>query len=193
MECILEDFVGKFTDAIDDDLNFKFLKWFDSISKNNITASSFEDTGGTLSSTLRKDEVVQIPSGLSMNCFPQDICKPLWESIFECYKIYNAEYSLDIEVTSQSFKAHRTRPRGGYHIWHQEHSSISPLRVLVWMLMLEAPEKGGETEFLNQSMRVTPVPNQLLIWPAGFTHKHRGNPPLLGQKTYLTGWFEHAK
>ena len=31
---------------------------------------------------------------------------------------------------------------------------------------------------------------QLSIWPATFTHKHRGNPPLEGQKTYLTGWFE---
>ena len=30
----------------------------------------------------------------------------------------------------------------------------------------------------------------VLIWPGGFTHKHRGNPPLKGEKIYATGWFE---
>ena len=39
-------------------------------------------------------------------------------------------------------------------------------------------------------MRIEPKVGQLTIWPAGFTHKHRGNPPLEGQKTYITGWFE---
>ena len=57
-------------------------------------------------------------------------------------------------------------------------------------MTLESPKKGGETEFLYQSMRIEPEVGKLLIWPAGFTHKHRGNPPLEGQKTYMTGWFD---
>ena len=58
------------------------------------------------------------------------------------------------------------------------------------MVVIESPERGGETEFLHQSMRIEPKVGQLVIWPAGFTHKHRGNPPLEGQKTYITGWFQ---
>ena len=41
-------------------------------------------------------------------------------------------------------------------------------------------------------MRIEPKVKQLLIWPAGYTHTHRGNPPLEGQKTYITGWFEEV-
>jgi len=51
---------------------------------------------------------------------------------------------------------------------------------------------GGETEFLYQSIRIKPVAGRTLIWPAGYTHVHRGNPPIKGEKMYATGWFEYT-
>ena len=51
-------------------------------------------------------------------------------------------------------------------------------------------DEGGETEFLYQSMRVKPKQGTLLIWPAAFTHTHRGNPPLSNEKYIVTGWTE---
>ena len=38
---------------------------------------------------------------------------------------------------------------------------------------------------VNQS---TPIPTALLIFPASFTHTHRGNPPLGGSKYIATSW-----
>ena len=61
------------------------------------------------------------------------------------------------------------------------------------MTYLEAPKKGGETEFLHQSLRIEPIVGRTLIWPAGFTHVHRGNPPLDGEKMYIDGWFTAAR
>jgi hypothetical protein len=58
------------------------------------------------------------------------------------------------------------------------------------MLYLNDVEDGGETEFLYQRMRVKPKQGTLLIWPAGFTHTHRGNPPLSNNKYVITGWSE---
>jgi len=39
-------------------------------------------------------------------------------------------------------------------------------------------------------MRVKPKKGRLILFPAGFTHTHRGNPPLDGEKYIITGWVE---
>ena len=183
-----EQFVGIFPNAISDKVCLKFVKWFDTVSEQGITMSSMERT--KISINDRKDEVIVIPNDLPLNCFPSGMVNSLWESISDCFQIYYKEYDMRQNVTSYSFKMHRVQPTGGYHVWHHEHDFVAPYRVLAWMVVLEAPEAGGETEFMFQSMRVESKVGQLLIWPAGFTHKHRGNPPLEGHKTYITGWFE---
>jgi hypothetical protein len=50
-------------------------------------------------------------------------------------------------------------------------------------------DDAGETEFLYQNMRIKPKKNKLLIWPADWTHTHRGNPPIGNTDKYiLTTW-----
>ena len=63
-------------------------------------------------------------------------------------------------------------------------------RIMAWMIYLNDVEDGGETEFLYQSMRVKPKQGTLVLWPAHFTHMHRGNPPLSGEKYIMTSWLE---
>ena len=81
----------------------------------------------------------------------------------------------------------------GYHIFHQEVGKPNNLdRVLVFMTYLNLPDEGGETEFLFQHKRIEPKLGRTLIWPAYFTHLHRGNPVLKGRKVYLTGWYNYS-
>jgi hypothetical protein len=114
-----------------------------------------------------------------------------WE---KCYPIYEKEFPPLKESdrhSSYEFKMQKTKLREGYHIWHYESSSRECCRrLLTWMLYLNDVEEGGETEFLYQSMRVKPKQGTLLIWPAAFTHTHRGNPPLSNEKYVVTGWTE---
>ena len=74
-----------------------------------------------------------------------------------------------------------------------EGTRLTCRRMLAWMIYIKVPEKGGETEFLRQSRRIEPVIGRTLIWPAYFTHIHRGNSPLKGEKYYITGWFENYR
>jgi hypothetical protein len=51
----------------------------------------------------------------------------------------------------------------------------------------DVPE-AGETEFYYQQRKIQPRAGTLLIAPAGFTHTHRGNMPVGGDKYIATSW-----
>ena len=78
-----------------------------------------------------------------------------------------------------------------YHFWHCEDTGLDRTRKLVVMMYLNEDFEGGETEFLHQSQRIKPKTGQVVIWPATFTHAHRGNPPLTGEKYIATSWLCH--
>jgi len=60
--------------------------------------------------------------------------------------------------------------------------------MVVGMLYLNDVAKGGETEFLHQQVSLKPKQGTLVVWPAYFTHTHRGKPPLSGRKYIINKW-----
>ena len=92
-------------------------------------------------------------------------------------------------------KMQKTSSGGGYHVWHGEQGNGDQAnRGLVYMLYLNTVpvEANGETEFLYQQRRINPVENTMVLWPASFTHTHRGNPVYGDNHKYIiTGWFYH--
>ena len=88
-------------------------------------------------------------------------------------------------------KIQKTLPGQGYHIWHCEADSlISSRRMLFVFMYLNTCDEGGETEFLYQHKRIKPKAGTIVISPAAWTHTHRGNPPLSGEKYMINGWLE---
>lgn len=110
----------------------------------------------------------------------------------DALKEYSSYFEMlsDMLLRSTRQKLQKTKPSGGYHIWHHEQSTLNfAERVLTWTIYLNDVEEGGETEFLYQSKRIKAKKGKILIFPATFTHTHRGNPPLSGDKYILTGWW----
>ena len=112
---------------------------------------------------------------------------------------YNAEYSIlrriNTEVGPKSgvfdLKIQKTDPGEGYHTWHCESfDRHSMFRYIAYTVYLNTVDEGGETEFLYQKQRLKPEAGTLAIWPAAWTHVHRGNPPLSGSKYIITTWEE---
>lgn len=109
---------------------------------------------------------------------------PIYVSKYINERVFNGLHISEIRVQ-------KTLPTEGYHIWHCEHdvTAINNLeRVLAYTIYLNDVEEGGETEFLFQSKRVKSTKGTVCIFPAYFTHMHRGNPPLEKAKYIATGW-----
>lgn len=82
---------------------------------------------------------------------------------------------------------------GGYPYWHCELYPRDPHaetlhRTLLWTVYLNDSFDEGETEFLYQGRKVQPKTGSLLIAPTAFTHTHRGNRPVGGDKYIATSW-----
>jgi prolyl 4-hydroxylase len=143
----------------------------------------------------KKDEVAYI-TPLTSTIYPIPPVNDYFSFLQGCFECYLKRYNISFESTvyNDIFKIHKVRKSEGYHGWHFERGGAESIdRMMAYMTYLEAPKEGGETEFLHQSLRIKPVVGRTLIWPAGFTHMHRGNPPLDGEKMYITGWFNFAR
>lgn len=110
-------------------------------------------------------------------------------------KKYQREYHsvdmLDAWGLFPEFKIQRYRPGEGYFAEHSEHSKMNHNRVLAWMIYLNDVYDGGYTEFPNQKKKFQPRVGDTLIWPAYFTHSHRGVTSQTETKYIATGWFDY--
>jgi hypothetical protein len=86
-------------------------------------------------------------------------------------------------------------PGGGYKVFHTERVSAIPpssTRHLVFMTYLNDVTDAGGTEFLYQKLVVAPRKGLTLIWPADWTHTHRGIVSPTQEKMIVTGWFNYV-
>ena len=93
----------------------------------------------------------------------------------------------------EKYNLQKYPPGGGFKIWHFENDFSSKLnwhRGLVFMTYLNDVEDGG-TEFLYQNLTIPAKKGLTLIWPAFFTHTHKGQISKTKEKYIVTGWFNH--
>ncbi|MAZ57785.1 MAG: 2OG-Fe(II) oxygenase [Gammaproteobacteria bacterium] len=87
------------------------------------------------------------------------------------------------------YAVQRTNP-GEYFHWHIDsgsHQFSDRQLVAIWYLNnVDGP--GGETEFLNQNVKIKPETGKLILFPPFWTHEHRGVTLEKGIKYIATTW-----
>jgi len=191
----IQDHIGTFDNYFPDELCDKYINYFDKITLN---PSKFTTNGALNRNSLKHVQDTHYclmtelyDHDLNINYVGADFQKIFWE---ECYPKYIEKYPIIKEFDRHrilDLKIQKTEKGQGYHTWHAETMQAKECnRFIVISLYLNTVEKGGETEFLNQSLRVPAIKNRFLMFPATYTHVHRGNPPLSGSKYIITGWVE---
>ena len=129
------------------------------------------------------------------------LCEPL-RSVYlielqNCVEKYKQKYQMcdrafDSWSVIENINIQKYNPGQWYKKWHCERDSPKShnlRRILVFMTYLNTVDDEGETEFLYQNMKVKPEKGKTLIWPAEWTHTHKGIPSRTETKYIVTGWF----
>jgi len=161
--------------------------WISEIEKNiNFVQDASKEES---KSAFREDTQLYCPP----NCV--DIYKHVKNVVIE--NLGNYFDSVSILKTSDVLffnvmKAQKTSAgKVGFSNFHIEQGGgIHAARAVTWMIYLNDVEEGGSTEFPYQRQVFQPKAGSLLLWPAGYTHPHRGNPVYSNDKYIVTGWFE---
>jgi prolyl 4-hydroxylase len=121
-----------------------------------------------------------------------------FEQLHQCFQDYCSEWSFLQKSFNDRFhigpfNLQRYEEGGHFSAIHAERMGIANLsRMFAWMTYLNDVEVGGETEFTHYNLQVKPATGKTLIWPADWTHAHRGNPIPEARKYIITGWLHLA-
>ena len=183
---MLTDFISIYENALSPEYCKNWIEYIDYLRKEGLVLQENDKLHERDHETLNfsNDDAFDLNSSdkLVRNFLP---------SIKKCVDNYLQDYSVlgQSNFLLYDVKAKRIPIGGGFHKWHYENASFeSATRRFVIQAYLNTVKEGGETEFLYQNRRIKAVEGTVLIWPAGFTHVHRGNPPIGQDKYILTSW-----
>ena len=195
MEVEFKDFIAHYKGWFKEDNIDQFFEYWDFAERIRPPVISSRQDSEDAHPFVKKDMSVGLnvvryePSMKHLNADFDDFFKYLNHRILETY---NAKYPGFGRPLAIEGKMQKTGKGEGYHVWHSELDQPASKRVLAWGLFLNDVEEGGELEFLHQGLRYKPRRGDLVVCPAHFTHLHRGNPPLSGDKYLATGWYQYV-
>jgi hypothetical protein len=124
-----------------------------------------------------------------------EVFKEYFNNLFSCYQDYNTQwpflttFAKDLQIGQ--FVLLKYQKGQHFQKLHSERSSLNSLhRVFAWMTYLNDVdlEEGGSTFFSHYDLKIQPKKGLTLIWPAEWTHAHKGGLLHAGSKYIITGW-----
>ena len=122
--------------------------------------------------------------------------KELHQSLDAYIKLYPFCNNYGSFLIIENVKIQEYEPGGGYLDFHTERGSCeypNSSRHLVFMTYLNSIRIGGGTKFFHQNTETVATKGLTVIWPADWTHTHRGVKAPEETKYIITGWYNFTK
>lgn len=127
---------------------------------------------------------------------PEEVKRPYYNSLWNIMEQYKQEFEhcylqLGMWTLRHGVRVQHYPPGYHYSGYHCENEGRPDTNImhLVFMTYLNDVDQGGGTEFLYQGLQTRPEKGLTLVWPAEWTHTHRGIVAPAEDKYITTGWF----
>ncbi len=182
-------------------MNTDFIEVYDNaLSSENCKSiiNSFDNDDKTLDSF---DESTPLGKLSHIGYFFADQSGP-YEPIIECVAKSTLKYrerhpqldGISSWKICNGYNIQKYNPGDSYNKLHCENMMTDVkhmYRNLVWMVYLNTVTDGGGTYFHNYDRTTDAVEGRCVIWPAYWTHFHKGIVSNTQTKYIATGWFAH--
>jgi len=191
------DFIEIYDNAVSSDNCKEIIKWFETEfphSKRRGTVM-FEDGTGRIDTRCKTDwEIDPYKTILSNNTFYDKI---IIDALDKGTRSYRESYPcvdiIDPWNVCDVYNIQKYDPGDGYHALHCESCNAATVqRVMAWMIYLNTVTDEGGTYFSAYDKTLEAKEGRLVIWPAYFTHLHKGVVSKTQTKYIATGWFTYV-
>ena len=157
--------------------------------------TSKQSSGVTGSGVLDRNAKDRIDISIFPRDFREDsssIFYKYFEILSECLQDYGQQWpflkdTLKV-LDTRSFNIGKYNEGQHFGRIHTERGFTSMDREFAYMTYLSDDFEGGSTYFSHYDLDIVPQKGLTLIWPAMWTHAHKGNVIKKGNKYILTGW-----
>jgi hypothetical protein len=191
-------FIGGF--YIDPKICDAMNNWFNELpaqAKTNGYVSKQNEKDLVVDKTIKDTTETSMPDPYLQDETTKNLLVSYLEALDAAFVQYNQKYDNvalkegDYSFLVQPPQIQRYPAGGSFSLLHCErhaNSLVSLRRHLVYMTYFDDIEDGGGTEFPLQNFTSKSEKGLTLIWPAGWTHMHKGVPAPNQEKTIITGW-----
>lgn len=177
-------FIFEFNDSIDKSKCEEMIERFEK--------SKDEHYKGRIGQNMKEDPDVKRSTDMVISGKDnwKDIDELLFTSLSKALSALKKEYDFfKGSFKDVGYAIQRTEP-GEFFNWHIDsgsHQLSDRQLVAIWYLN-DVSGPGGETEFLNQDVKIKPEIGKLILFPPFWTHEHRGVKLQNGIKYIVTTW-----
>jgi hypothetical protein len=183
------NFIGVYPNAASDEYCDRMIQRWEDLNSGKLASASLRMDGVVTNENAinRKDYAFFFDTAAA------DLATETYGVLNECLPRYiDTHPSLEhFDMISKHVKVQKTPVKGGFHKFHCEQQGLKDtLRLLAWTIYLnDMPDGEAETEYLEYGTKVPAKKGTVCIFPAAWTHTHRGNPVYSHDKYIATGWY----
>jgi len=177
-------FIFEFNNSLSEDICKDIIKRFEE--------SKDEHYEGRVGQTFEKNTDIKKSTDMVVSGKDnwKDVDKILFTSLSKALSAVKKQYDFFSGPFKDIGYAVQRTNAGEYFHWHIDsgsHQFSDRQLVAIWYLN-NVSGPGGETEFLNQEVKINPERGKLILFPPFWTHEHRGVTLKEGTKYIATTW-----